>query len=226
MVTYSADQEAILGAPQLWQSVYNQQMGIPATGRSIYQNWLANQYGRAASAYSLGQIGQGPTTGWQPAVMEVDAEGRETNVVKTPAQWAGGGQSFRDWLPANTTTQNWGWTPTQFANFQGLSGQQQREFMERMPQGAGFDPQAQLIQSRFGQAGMPNWLSNQMTRQAQLQAPAWAVSPTGGLDTGPEAQSFLDYVFNRYGLGGGYTPVGGSTGPAGFRWTQAWDDVN
>ena len=222
MVTYSADQAEILGAPQLWQSVYNQQMGIPATGRSIYQNWLASQYGRAASAYSLGQIGAG--SGWQPAVMELDPEGRETNVVKTPAQWSTGstgGQSFRDWLPTNTATQDWGWTPTQFENFQNLTGQQQRQFMERMPQGAGFDPQAQLIQSRFGAAGVPNWLSNQMTRQAQLQAPAWAVSPTGGLDTGPGAKSFLDYVFNRYGLGAGTTELGNT----GRRWKTAWGDV-
>jgi len=197
-------QQAILDTPALWRASYNQQMGIPATGRSIYQSWLANQYGRAASAYSLGQVGQGPGSGWTPEY--VDDEG-----VLVPSSWTGG-QTFRDWLTANRTTPaGWGWGATPFYNYRQLGGQQQREFMERMPTGAGFNPEQELLRSRFGRAGMPSWLANQMTTQAQAQRGAWAVDPERGLATGPDAPSFLNYLFERYGMGGGtqINPVGG-----------------
>jgi hypothetical protein len=197
-------QKAVLDTPALWRSYYNQQMGIPATGRSIYQSWLANQYGPAAAGYSLGQVGQGAGSGWTPET--VDAEG---NVV--PAKWQGG-QTFADWLEANKTTPTeWGWGATPFYNYRELGGQQQREFMDRMPVGAGFNPEQELLRSRFGRAGMPSWFANQMTTQAQAQRGQWAVDPERGLVTGPEAPSFLNYLFNRYGMGGGtqMNPAGG-----------------
>lgn len=253
MATHNYGQTQILDAPGTWQASYNQMMGIPSTGRSIYQNWLANQYGRAATAYSYGQVsdpGYTPATAEIPAVaategywVEDPALGRiwieatpgTPAVAAAPAQWAGG-STFRDWLgkgaavaPVDATSTTaavpgkpqyegpWRTLPGQAETFSGLTGQQQRTLMGRMPTGGGFNPEETMFRSRLEGSGVPNWLGRNLTSQAFAGYPQWAIDPDQGLQTGEGAPSFLGYLYDRYGLGG-QAQTAPPGGPISFRY--------
>ena len=49
-----ADRAGFLDDPALWQAVFERNFGIPAAGRSMFQSWLANQFGRVATGFELG----------------------------------------------------------------------------------------------------------------------------------------------------------------------------
>jgi hypothetical protein len=181
----TAGQTEMLEDPSAWQALYNQAMGIPSAGRSAYQNWLSGQYGRAATQYSLAQA--------------------------DPASTAG--MSFRDWISptgveaATARRDPTSWLgPTALNTFAGSTGQRQREIMERMPTGGGFNPLQTMLQSRFQTRGAPSWIARNLTRQAMGEAPQFAIDPQGMLAEGADAPSFLGYLLGRYGLG---TATGG-----------------
>jgi hypothetical protein len=178
-------QEEMLQDPGAWRGLYNQAMGIPGAGRSPYQNWLANQYGRAATQYALSQADRPGT---------------------------GGYASFRDWLSptgdageaATARRDPMSWLgSTALDAFAGYDPQRQRELMERIPTGGGFNPMETMLQSRFQTRGAPNWMARSLTRQALSEYPEFSISPAGGIAEGPDAPSFMGYLFDRYGLGTG-----------------------
>ena len=171
--------DELLNNPELFQAVYNQAMGIPAAGRSLYQRWLASQGQRSATDYILSQ----------------------TPNVGTPS-----GDTYQEYL-ARTKGAGRPDMSGYFGNIMNMTPQEQRALWDPVTEGGLGLPgytRRNILQAGFRESGAPGFIARGLTGAALAEEPQFQIRepvegevyPTGGLG----GASFLNYLRSKYGL--------------------------
>ena len=165
----------LLDDPGLYTALYEQAQGIPTSGRSMYQGWLANQ---AIVPIAEHNLRQDPMLG-----------------LKDPESQRFPDQTFQEYMIARRGQPTTFVDRSYFDALTGLSPNAQQAAIERLPEGQRDQIQRALVRGALRSQGASRHFARALTEQAFRRRGQFAVS-----DEGVAGGSFLDYLKRTYPL--------------------------
>lgn len=160
-----------LEQPEFWQNQFERSYDIPTAGRSPYQRWLANQWQRSATSYSLGQAFRDPNDPEEPVSLQ-----NYSDYLSNRRQFGRG-------LPGSSL---------KFGRLANMDPTESRAMLENLPSYVA--PTAFYQQARMKR---PGFLARGMTSQAFDPAQRRAFDISEG---GAAGDSFLRFLRNRFNI--------------------------